>query len=273
MPRKRFWLTWQGTKNKSVSKEDANEMGKRKKGSANKMARRQRREAKKAPKRRFPLLPVLVGVLIVVIIGAGVIFVIDPFAPEEQKQEQPAPEVQAPEEPPQEQPTPEVIAEEEAARRVILATNFGDIEIELFGDKAPRTVENFLTLAGQGFYDGTRFHRVIAGFMIQGGCPYSADEAMKDRWGTGGPGYTFDCEIHDENFNVRGTIAMANAGLNTNGSQFFINVVDNYRLNPRHTVFGRVVSGMDVVDRISAVETGPGDAPLEDVFLKRVVVQ
>jgi cyclophilin family peptidyl-prolyl cis-trans isomerase len=222
-------------------------MAKRKKKSANKMTRRQRQDSNKTPKRKYGLFSVIAVVLIVVIIAAGVIIAIDPFAPEEQK--------------------------EEVARRVILETNFGEIEIKLFGDKAPRTVENFLTLAGEGFYDGTRFHRVIADFMIQGGCPYSADEGLKDRWGTGGPEYVFDCEIHAENFNVRGTIAMANAGRNTNGSQFFINVVDNARLNAGHTVFGRVVSGMDVVDRISAVETGPRDVPLEEVVLKRVVVQ
>ncbi|HAZ32015.1 MAG TPA: hypothetical protein DCY61_04915, partial [Dehalococcoidia bacterium] len=91
----------------------------------------------------------------------------------------------------------------DVTKQVILETNFGEIELELFHAKAPRTVENFVTLAGEGFYDGTRFHRVIEGFMIQGGCPYSADEALKDRWGTGGPGYTIDCETHDENFNVR----------------------------------------------------------------------
>jgi peptidylprolyl isomerase len=183
----------------------------------------------------------------VVIIAAGVIIAIDPFAPEEPKQE--------------------------VARQVVLETTLGNIGIELFSDLAPRTVENFLTLAGEGFYGGTRFHRVIEGFMIQGGCPYSRDEGLKDRWGTGGPEYVFDCEIHDENFNVRGTIAMANAGPNTNGSQFFINVVDNAHLNAGHTVFGRVVSGMDVVDTINAVQTDPRDVPLEEVVLKRVIVQ
>ena len=109
--------------------------------------------------------------------------------------------------------------------------------------------------------------------MIQGGCPHSADEALRAKWGTGGPEHTFDCEIHNENFNVRSTIAMANAGPNTNGSQFFINVADNAWLNAGHTVFGKVVSGMDIVDKINAVETGPRDVPVKEVVLQRVVVQ
>ena len=213
-------------------------------------------------KREFsPLLAAVVG-LTVVIVAVGACTVI---------RDEPEPENQ--------DPTAEVPADNEdqasvpdVTKKVILETNFGEIEIELFHTKAPRTVENFLTLAGEGFYDGTRFHRVIEGFMIQGGCPHSADEALKARWGTGGPGYTFDCEIHDENFNVRGTISMANAGPNTNGSQFFINVVDNAFLDPRHTVFGRVVSGMDFVDEIAAVETGPRDVPLKEVVLQRVVI-
>jgi len=158
----------------------------------------------------------------------------------------------------------------EANSRVILETNFGQIELELFNEKAPRTVENFLELAGEGFYDGTRFHRVIANFMIQGGCPNTRDTALKYAWGTGNPGYKFNCEIHDENFNIKGTISMANAGPNTNGSQFFINVANNDRLNSKHTVFGKVVSGMDVVLKISVAETGRGDIPVQDVIIESV---
>jgi len=215
--------------------------------------KKSRPKRKSTPKRKLSLFPLVVVGLIVVIIAVGVIIVVKD-APEPVNQD----------------PIADV---PDVTKRVILETNFGEIELELFHAKAPRTVENFVTLAREGFYDGTRFHRVIEGFMIQGGCPYSADEALKDRWGTGGPGYTFDCEIHDENFNVRGTISMANAGPNTNGSQFFINVVDNAHLDAGHTVFGRVVSGMDVVDRIRAVETGPRDVPLEEVVLQRVIVQ
>jgi peptidylprolyl isomerase len=157
--------------------------------------------------------------------------------------------------------------------KVILETNHGNIEIELFSDKAPNTVDNFLKLSQEGFYDGTRFHRVIAGFMLQGGCPNSKDVALKNLWGMGDPGYRFNCEIHNENFNVKGTISMANAGPNTNGSQFFINVGNNDWLNRGHTVFGRVISGMDVVEKISTTKTGPRDIPVEEVVIKRAVVQ
>lgn len=159
------------------------------------------------------------------------------------------------------------------APRVIFETNQGNIEIELFSDKAPNTVNNFLELTRKGFYDGTRFHRVIAGFMIQGGCPNSKDIALKDKWGMGNPGYKFNCEIHNENFNIKGTISMANAGPNTNGSQFFINVANNDWLNRGHTVFGRVISGMDVIEKISAVKTGPRDIPAEEVIIIKAVAK
>ena len=243
------------------------------------------RKRKVAPKKKFSLFPVVVVGLILVIVAVGA-FIVMRDEPEPVNQE-PVAEVPANVtdvvdpvpanvtdvvDPIPANVTDVVDPIPAEAKKVILETNFGEIEIELFPAKAPRTVENFLTLAGDGFYDGTRFHRVIEGFMIQGGCPHSADEALKAQWGTGGPGHMFDCEIHDENFNVRGTIAMANAGPNTNGSQFFISVVDNNFLDPRHTVFGRVVSGMDIVDKISAVETGPRDVPVEEVVLQRVVI-
>jgi len=157
--------------------------------------------------------------------------------------------------------------------KVILETNHGNIEIELFSDKAPNTVNNFVSLAQDGFYDGTRFHRVIKGFMNQGGCPNSKDVALKNLWGMGDPGYKFNCEIHSENFNVKGTISMANAGPNTNGSQFFLNAGNNDWLNRGHTVFGRVVAGMDVVEKINSVQTGPRDIPIEEVVIIRAVVQ
>ncbi|MBZ1348614.1 MAG: peptidylprolyl isomerase [Candidatus Nealsonbacteria bacterium] len=154
----------------------------------------------------------------------------------------------------------------------IIQTNFGDIKIELFADDAPKTVENFIKLAKEGFYDGIRFHRVIQRFMIQAGCPFSRDIALKDRWGTGGPGWIFEDEIHEDNHNVVGTISMANAGPNTNGSQFFINLADNNFLDNRHTVFGRVIEGMEVVNAIGKVETGPGDRPVEDVIIESIKV-
>src|SRR5881397_155592 len=112
-------------------------------------------------------------------------------------------------------------------RKAVVATARGTIEVELFADEVPDTVANFQKLAGSGFYDGTKFHRVIAGFMIQGGDPFSKDDTKSAQWGTGGPGYMFADEIRPDNHNVIGTIAMANSGPNTNGSQFFINVANN----------------------------------------------
>jgi cyclophilin family peptidyl-prolyl cis-trans isomerase len=144
-------------------------------------------------------------------------------------------------------------------------TSEGAIELELFDDDAPKTVDNFTKLAGEGFYDGLIFHRVIPDFMIQGGCPEGT--------GTGGPGYTFEDEINDHPA-VRGSLAMANAGPNTNGSQFFIVTAGATPwLDGKHTVFGRVTSGQDVVDRISEVERDARDKPKRDVVLERVVVE
>jgi cyclophilin family peptidyl-prolyl cis-trans isomerase len=145
-----------------------------------------------------------------------------------------------------------------------ITTNHGEIQLELFADDAPETVANFTKLAGEGFYDGLVFHRVITDFMIQGGCPQGT--------GTGGPGYKFDDEINDHRI-VRGTLAMANAGPNTNGSQFFIVTAEATPwLDGKHTAFGQVTSGMDVVDAIEGVETGPGDRPIEAVTMEKVTV-
>lgn len=154
-----------------------------------------------------------------------------------------------------------------------LHTNQGDITIEFMSNDAPNTVANFTKLAQSGFYDGTKFHRVIKGFMIQGGDPLTKDTTAADRWGTGGPGYTFADEIHANNKNNIGTISMANAGPNTNGSQFFINTADNNFLDGKHTVFGRVVSGMDVVKKIESVETVGPDRPIEAVVIERVTLK
>ena len=141
-------------------------------------------------------------------------------------------------------------------------TNHGVIEIELFDGDAPKTVENFRKLAGDGFYDGVIFHRVIKDFMIQGGDPTGT--------GTGGPGYTFEDEIN-ENKIVRGALAMANAGPNTNGSQFFIVTTEAAPwLDGKHTVFGRVANGMEAVDSIENTETGPRDKPAQDAVIERV---
>jgi len=143
-----------------------------------------------------------------------------------------------------------------------LHTNHGAIAIELFDDDAPKTVENFLKLARDGFYDGVIFHRIIPDFMIQGGDPTGT--------GSGGPGYQFEDEFNDKKV-VRGALAMANAGPNTNGSQFFIVTTEAASwLDGKHTVFGTVTDGMDVVDAISAVETDARDRPRTDVTIERI---
>lgn len=154
-----------------------------------------------------------------------------------------------------------------------LHTNAGDITIDFFETDAPNTVANFTKLAGSGFYDGTKFHRIIAGFMIQGGDPLTKDDAQQAMWGTGGPGYKFADEIHANNKNVIGTISMANAGPNTNGSQFFINVANNSFLDAKHTVFGKVSAGMDVVNTLQAVETNAGDRPIEPVVINSITLK
>ena len=143
-----------------------------------------------------------------------------------------------------------------------MTTNHGDIVIELFDDDAPKTVQNFKDLAGKGFYDGLSFHRIIKDFMIQGGCPQGT--------GTGGPGYTFEDEFNQHKV-VRGALAMANAGPNTNGSQFFIVTTPEAPwLDGKHTVFGRVTDGMDVVDTIESQATDARDKPRDEVRIERV---
>jgi cyclophilin family peptidyl-prolyl cis-trans isomerase len=146
-----------------------------------------------------------------------------------------------------------------------IRTTEGPITIELFDEDAPQTVANFKKLAGDGFYDGVIFHRVIKDFMIQGGDPTGT--------GSGGPGYTFEDEFNDHKV-VRGALAMANAGPNTNGSQFFIVTTEEAPwLDGKHTVFGRVTDGMDAVDRIEQTDTGPGDRPRNDIAIEGVDVQ
>ena len=156
--------------------------------------------------------------------------------------------------------------------KITLQTNRGDIGLEMMDTDAPKTVANFAKLAGEGFYNGTKFHRVIKDFMIQGGDPQTKDDALMSRWGMGGPGYQFEDEIHANNNNAVGTIAMANSGPNTNGSQFFINVADNNFLDTKHTVFGKVISGMEVVQAISETETGSGDRPVEPVVITAITI-
>ena len=152
------------------------------------------------------------------------------------------------------------LGEEDEGAKVLLETSMGNITIQLYSDM-PITTGNFLSLVEKGFYDGVIFHRIIDGFMIQGGDP----EGTR----MGGPGYTIEDEFTDNNRNDRGTIAMANAGPNTGGSQFFINLVDNNFLDDKHPAFGKVIEGMDVVDKISKVETDSNDRPLEEVVIVR----
>ncbi len=154
--------------------------------------------------------------------------------------------------------------------KATLHTNKGDITIEFDADNAPNTAANFVKLAKTGFYDGIKFHRVIKGFMIQGGDPLTKDDSQMARWGTGGPGYTFEDEITPENRNDAGTISMANAGPDTNGSQFFINTANNNFLDTKHTVFGHVTEGMDVVRAIESTPTGPNDRPTEPVVIESI---
>jgi peptidylprolyl isomerase len=144
----------------------------------------------------------------------------------------------------------------EKGERVLLKTSMGDVIIQLRQDM-PVTAGNFAKLATKGFYDGTVFHRVIDGFMIQGGDPTGT--------GRGGPGYAIKDEFAASNRNDRGTISMANAGPNTGGSQFFINLVDNNYLDKAHSVFGKVVEGMDIVDSIGKVKTNSQDRPIKEV--------
>jgi cyclophilin family peptidyl-prolyl cis-trans isomerase len=151
-------------------------------------------------------------------------------------------------------------------------TTKGKIIIELLEKDTPKTVENFVKLAKAGFYDGVKFHRVIQDFMIQSGDPLTKDDNKVAMWGTGGPGYTFEDEVHPDNRNEVGTISMANAGPDTNGSQFFINLKDNNFLDMKHTVFGRVVEGMEVVRAIAETEVNSADRPIEPVIIESIIV-
>lgn len=154
--------------------------------------------------------------------------------------------------------------------QAVFHTNKGDITVELYQDDSPQTVANFAKLASEGFYDNTKFHRVIADFMIQGGDPLSKDDGKKAMWGTGGPGYTFADEINNHKL-VKGSLAMANAGANTNGSQFFVVTTESTPwLDGKHTNFGQVVEGMDVVMDIGSVATDGQDRPIEPVIIESV---
>ena len=156
-------------------------------------------------------------------------------------------------------------ADTDASFTATMDTSAGTIKLELWSDVAPQTVGNFVGLAREGFYDNTIFHRVIADFMIQGGCPQGT--------GTGGPGYDFQDEINDRKL-VKGVLAMANAGPNTNGSQFFIVTADETPwLDGNHTPFGRVIEGQETVDAIGTTATGRNDRPREDIVVSSVTIE
>ncbi len=148
-------------------------------------------------------------------------------------------------------------------RMARIETNHGMFKIELFEAQAPKTTKNFIDLVEKGYYDGIVFHRVIEGFMLQGGCPSGT--------GTGGPGYHIDDEFHPElRHDTEGVLSMANSGPNTGGSQFFVTLAPTAWLDGKHAIFGKVVDGMDVVRTIGNTPTGPGDRPLEPVVMREV---
>lgn len=152
----------------------------------------------------------------------------------------------------------------------VIKTSMGDIKVKFYGEDSPLTVNNFMNLAQSGFYNGTRFHRIIADFMIQGGDPNSKEVAKQAMWGTGGPDYRFRDEFNSHPL-VKGSLAMANSGPATNGSQFFIVTAESTPwLDGKHTNFGEVVEGLDVVEKIGAVQTGQADRPVEEVLVNSV---
>lgn len=166
---------------------------------------------------------------------------------------------------------PALDSEYQKIMNATMKTSLGEIKIELYGDKTPITAGNFAKLAEAGFYDGVKFHRVISGFMIQGGDPLAKDDAQKELWGTGGPGYKFNDEPFEGQY-ARGTIAMANSGPNTNGSQFFIMHAD-YPLPPQYVIFGKVLEGMEAVDAIAALETDARDCPLNPPVIESINIE
>ncbi|HZC47655.1 MAG TPA: peptidylprolyl isomerase [Nitrososphaeraceae archaeon] len=144
----------------------------------------------------------------------------------------------------------------------IITTKFGDIEVELYSDSAPKTVENFKALTKKGFYDGLIFHRIVPGFVIQGGDPYTRDTTNRRRWGTGGPGWNIKAEFN-KNTHARGILSMARSqDPDSAGSQFFIVLKDSKFLDGQYTIFGKVKSGMDAVDKIATLKTDHADAPI-----------
>ena len=169
----------------------------------------------------------------------------------------------------------EIINQDSMSSTAIIKTSMGEITVELYENKTPKTVENFVKLANEGFYEDVKFHRIIEGFMNQTGDPLTKDNSLIGQWGTGGPGYQFEDEFVEDLSNTVGTLSMANSGPGTNGSQFFINTGDNVFLDGKHTVFGQVIEGIDVVIEINKVETtgSPFDRPLEPVVIEGITIK
>ena len=162
---------------------------------------------------------------------------------------------------------PEMIIDQNKSYTAVIQTSMGDLTVEFFSDTAPVTVNNFVSLSNDGYYDNIIFHRVISGFMIQGGDPSGTGHGEYGKF----PGYTFEDELNNQQPYEKGILAMANAGPNTNGSQFFIMHVD-YPLPYQYTIFGKVTDGLDVIDTIASVITAEGDKPVEDVVILGVTV-
>jgi cyclophilin family peptidyl-prolyl cis-trans isomerase len=162
---------------------------------------------------------------------------------------------------------PEMIIDKNKSYTAVIQTSMGDLTVEFFSDTAPVTVNNFVSLSNDGYYDNIIFHRVISGFMIQGGDPSGTGHGEYGKF----PGYTFEDELNNQQPYEKGILAMANAGPNTNGSQFFIMHVD-YPLPYQYTIFGKVTDGLDVIDTIASVQTAEGDKPVEDVVILGVIV-
>lgn len=162
---------------------------------------------------------------------------------------------------------PEMIIDQNKSYTAVIQTSMGDLTVEFFSDTAPVTVNNFISLSNDGYYDNIIFHRVISGFMIQGGDPSGTGHGEYGKF----PGYTFEDELNNQQPYEKGILAMANAGPNTNGSQFFIMHVD-YPLPYQYTIFGKVTDGLDVIDTIASVQTAEGDKPVEDVVILGVTV-
>lgn len=155
----------------------------------------------------------------------------------------------------------------------LIQTSMGNMKLELFEKRAPITTSNFINLAQSGYYDGTRFHRIIKNFMIQGGDPLTKDESKKQLWGTGGPGRTIKDEFHEElKHDKIGILSMANAGPDTGGSQFFITLAPTPWLDGKHAVFGQLVEGEEVLQELGSVQTDPRDVPINDVMVEKVSI-